>query len=243
MIRRAWIVVALVACEPRLRIDALPELAVRDPATAIVMPALVLVPGEVLIWEVHVQGLTIGRAELDVSEDRARSTFATSPLVRSFANVRHELTTILDRDAARPVRAIDVADVGGDHTRVESAFRGSQIVATGRPARVVPDGNFGHTLHTALGALRAWASPRARPGFLYVAHAGELFRIDFGQPVVEDLYGAATLRIDGRVRATANQAAVAVAIWLRATTDRTPVRLEIHGEDLTVSADLIATDA
>lgn len=244
MARRLWIVLGLVACEPPLRIRALPELVAQDPAIAIAVPALQLVPGEALIWDVHVQGFTIGRAELVVSEHRVHSRFATSSLVRSFANVRHELTTILDRGGARPIHASDALDVEAEHTRVESAFDGSRVETVGQPgALVVPGGNIGHTLHTALGALRAWASPRATAGYLYVAHAGELFRLDFAQPVVEDTRGTATLRIEGRVRATPNQPAIAMTIWLRAIADHAPLRFEVRSADVKLTAELIASDA
>ncbi len=172
MLRRAALLVPLVmtagGCgEPRIVMKPLPELVVQAPRSAITVPELLLIPGESLIWDVHWHGLTIGRAELVVTETEARSKFKTGRLVSSVANVEHELTTILDRNAALP-QAMTERIVEGETQRFEAQFAGAHIGLTteskGEPTAqvtplIVPGGNHAHTLHSAIGVLRAWAEP------------------------------------------------------------------------------------
>jgi hypothetical protein len=236
MLRHAWIAFALVACEPTLRMKPLPELVKEAPAQSMSVSALLLVPGESMVWDVHMQGFTIGRVELDVGEARVRSRFVTAKIVSSFARVRHDLTTTLDHDVTRPIHALDALEVDGERTRVETTFAGARL-QLGTKSIAVPDGNFGHTLHSALGVVRAWAHPDARPGYLYVIHAGELFRLEFAQPLVEDLQDAKALRVECRVRGDLQ---ISMTIWLRAS-DRTPLRIEIRSEEARLTAELIAS--
>ena len=227
----------LAACEPSLAHKPLPELVRQAPLTAIQVPMLMLVPGEQLTWNIHAKGLTIGRAEFAVEESVVRSRFETSKLVSTFARARHELATVVDQQGARS--ATELVDVDGEVSRTSVEFRGPRYLS-GDKVGTIPDGNVGHTLHSALGVIRAWASPDARAGFLYVVHDGSVYRIDLARPFVEDLRGKRTLRIDCRVR---GEVQVSVTVWLSAGDDRTPLRFEVSAEGAQLTAELLETDA
>jgi hypothetical protein len=241
MTRLAVIWVALVAaCEPRLPPRALPELVKPEPPALIRVPEMMLVAGETLAWNVNAKGFTIGRAEWFVDEHEVRTRFATNRLASAFAKVRHELATLVGVEGARS--ATDVVELDGATTRVQTMFARGRYTLSGANSAggVIPGGNFGHTLHTALATVRAWAEPDARPGFLYVLHAGDLFRLDFARPFVEDFHGIPTLRVECRITQPEQ---ISITIWLRASDERTPIRFEITSGEVKLTAELLATDA
>lgn len=216
--------VLLCACgEQRLRPQPLPELVV---ATAsrdlprIEAASLWLVPGESFVWDVHWKGLTIARAEMFVAEAEVRSRVATGALASSFARLRHDLSTLIDRSSTRPR--------GGEEILVEDDDTSRADVVAGK---------VGHTFHTALGMLRAWARADARPGYLQVLHLGELYRLDVDAPLVEDLRGTRTYKIVGRIRGKASP--IHLAIWLGADDARAPLRIEIAQDGSKLTAELV----
>jgi len=238
MPRYLWLVLGLAACEPTLRMKPLPELVAQARPTPIAVSPLLLVPGETMIWDVNMGGFTIGRAELVVGEHDVQSRFTTGRLASTFAKVRHELTTVVEPGASLPERGTEVLEVDGETKRVAMAFDARMHMITTDRTIVVPDGNNGHTLHSALGVIRAWAQPEARAGYLYAIVGGDLFRIDLARPLVEELQGTMTLRIECRVRA---EVPISMTIWLRASPDRTPLRIEISGDDAHLTAELIGS--
>lgn len=226
--RIAWLWLCLLACEPALPPPVLPELvAPETPAELAAAPARV----GALAWEVRADGLAIGRLELAVAatRDTVTSRFATTGLAASFARVHHTLTTWLA--GATPAHSLDVLDVAGDHTELAARFDRSDVAVDGARARRIPDGATAHTLHTALAAVQAWARPGARPGFLYVVHAGAIYRLDLGSPRRE----GDAVRIDARLRALA----IDLTLWLRAS-DRVPLRVAAHHDGTTITAALVA---
>src|SRR3954470_18512038 len=92
----------LAACEPHLIPRPLPELVPPPPPVIVQITELDLPPGEQLIWEVHAEGIAIGRAEWTVTEDEVHSTFGTNDLASMFSSAHDELFTHFDRAAARP---------------------------------------------------------------------------------------------------------------------------------------------
>jgi hypothetical protein len=210
----------------------LPELEVAREPRAIAVSELRLVRGESLVWDIHAQGFTIARAELSVGEGEATSRFRTGTLASSFARASHDLTTRFA--GGRPLHAFDNLDIEGERTSTTARFAGPRIEIESRVV-TVPGGNLGHTLHTALGVIRAWASPDARPGFLYIVHANAVFRLDVGRPMREAVQGTPALRIEGRIR----EPAIGLTIWLRAR-DLVPVRVEIRGDEAKLTAELVA---
>jgi hypothetical protein len=222
----------------------LPELvSATMPAMPLVIPTLQLVPGEALIWSVHWKGITVGRAELAVSEHDVRSRFTTDTLVSTVVSIQYELATVLDRTAERAASATEKLVMNGETKETAETFDGASYAIDGR-SFAVPGGNPGQTLHSALGALRAWAQPKAQPGFLFIVHAGQLYRVDVTRPVAEELAGTRTLRVECRVHPASDKLEpFAVTLWFTADPQRTPIRIEITNTEAKVTAELIDANA
>jgi hypothetical protein len=230
-------VVAAGCSEPRIVMKPLPELVVGAPRIALAPAELLLIPGESMIWDVHWHGLTIGRAELVVTEGDVKSRFKTGRIVSSVANVQHELTTILDRPGALPHAASERVVEDGETTQLEASFEGSRVVVGDRSV-AVPGGNHAHTMHSAIGAIRAWTQPGALPGYLFLLHVGAIYRLDVEAPVLDDLQGTQAWRVDCVVH-TAEP--ISATIWLTTTPDRTPIRIELASGAERLAAELIET--
>lgn len=229
----------LAACAPGpgIPIKPLPELVMPEPPIApIAVRELLLVPQEKMIWDVQWKGLTIGRVELAVDGDEVHSRFKTGAIVSTVTSIQHELATVLDRTGARAASQHEALTVDGNARTIDAIFDGAGYRIEGQLPHAVKRGSV-HTLHSALGALRAWARPDARPGFLTVLFAGEPIRLDVAEPVSEQLQDRAALRIEARVLGGASPATA--TIWLRAGEDRTPLRIEVASEDARVTAELL----
>jgi len=200
-----------------------------------------LVAGEQMVWEVFWRGVSIGKASLTVDAQRAHSKFTTGILASALADVRYELTTRLADHVAREASELVVLD--GDTTRTEMRLDGARYRINTR-AGDVPGGTALHTLHSALGALRAWAAPNAARGYLWLALRGKLYRLDAARPAAETLEGIRTLRVECVVRAldpTIDQ--VDVTVWLSTSADRTPVRIVVETNGERIAAQLTETTA
>ena len=241
------VLILLSACGERtLLANRLPGLAAgRPPMTALAVPELLLPPGEKMIWDVYLQGLTIGRAELVVGVNDVHSRFRTNALASSFASARHELATLLDRGAARPRSGAETLDLDGESRQSSAAFDGGSYTLDGKsPPQPAPAGSPLHTMHSALGVLRAWAGPEASPGFLYLLQLGRVYQLEVAQPQLEDLRGTRTLRIDGEVRAIEGPSdALSLTIWLAANKDRAPLRIVITTASSKITVELIESTA
>lgn len=194
-----------------------------------------------MVWEVYWRGVLIGNASLAVDTRRARSTFSTGILARALAEVRYELTTELADRVAREASELVVLD--GETTRTELRLDGSRYRINTRPGDV-PGGTALHTLHSALGALRAWAAPNASRAYLWLALRGKLYRLDATPPASETLDGISTLRVECVVRAldpAMDQAFVTV--WLSTSADHTPVRIVVETGGERIAAQLTETTA
>jgi hypothetical protein len=220
----------------------LPDLVVSQASIKQLVPReLLFVPGEHLVWDVHLHGMTIGRAELEVGDTpnspgiEIRSRFKTDSLASMVMTVSHELSTIVPRGTARPGSSSELFASNTENHHYEATFDGAMLTLNGIPTPV-PGGNFGQTMHTAIGALRSWATPDANPGFVVVVAMGQLYRLDVMRPTLEDLQGTKTLRIDGRIRA---KQPINLVMWLAETPDRTPLRIELSDEDFHITAELV----
>ena len=202
--------------------------------------SLLLPPNESLIWDVRAGGMTIGRAELDIGETDIHSKFSTSSLASMFATIHHELVTTVDRAEARPRAASETVVESGETTHSDVVFDGNSYAIDHDDRLPVPDGNAAHTIHSALGWLRAWADPNAKPSALYVLEARHLFRFDLDRPVVEELREIETLRIDGQIHADETSAPIAITVWLTADADRRPLRIAITAGKLHIVAELVS---
>jgi hypothetical protein len=229
----------LAACGrgPSVPIPPLPELVMPvSPVAPLAVRELLLAPQEKMIWDVHWKGLTIGRVELAVDGDEVHSRFRTGAVVSTVTSIDHELATVLDRAGARAASQHESLAIDGSARTIDAVFDGAGYRIEGQPPRAIKGGGV-HTLHSALGALRAWARPGAKPGFLIVLLAGEPIRLEVAEPVPEPLQDRAALRVDGRAVGGATPASF--KLWLRAGEDRTPLRIEVAVEDSHVTAELL----
>ncbi len=233
MARLSLHVVLLLAagCAERpLAAHSLPELVSTAPArpTPISVAEPLLVAGERMAWNVSWRGLDVGRVQLAVGNERRRavtvtSEFTTQGLAARMAPVRHELTTLIDGGTGLPLDGIDVLFTDGVSKRAEytnERFRSDEV----------------HTFHTALATLRAWAQPRAQPGYLMVLHQRDLYRVDVATPTVEQQ----RLRVDGRAAKLENDGKpMSFTLWLSLDAARIPLALEIDDGRGRVAAELI----
>ena len=232
--RNALVLVLLAACgEPQLAAKPLPTLIANPRHTGIVVGRLMLPDGERIRWEVHHKGFTIGRAEMIVGGARITSRFRTNELASMFAKAEHELVTTLAHSGTYPDYAMETANVDGRGEKYEVMFDQSVFVIDGKPRRV-PDG-VAHTMHSALGVLRAWAAPNALPGFLNVLHAGDLYRLDVDTPTPEDWRGTQTLKIEGRIIGA--EKPILFTMWLTDDAKRIPIRIAISHDGKQLDAE------
>lgn len=230
---RSLIVILLAACEPNLAVKPLPDLVAAPKATAARTERdLLLVPGETIIWDVHWKGFTIARAELVVGDHEVSSRVKTGRLASSLASLLHEATSTIEATHATAVRETFVID--GETTRVAASFRDATYVVKDDKPHAVPGGNLGHTIHSALGWLRAWAEPGARGGYLFVLHVGVLYKLEFAEPIVE----GELLRVECRI-APADDEPVSITLWLGTDRDRVPTRFEIANSNVRLTAELV----
>lgn len=198
---------------------------VEPPPLALGVAPAGLVTGEQMVWDVYWQGLVIGRAELRVGPREARSLFTTGALARAFADVRHELVT--SRGAAHELVIFD-----GETRRHDDA------------PGVGPGGATLHTLHSALGAIRAWSRTEAPRAYLWLVVDGDRYRVDVERPHRERTDLGRALRVDSVVRPLiAGAAPLDVTIWLADTVERTPVRFVVVSGDHRLSAELSESTA
>ncbi len=234
----------MVGCAgPGLVFKPLPELVVNaSPSSPIEVRSLQLPAGEALTWDVTYHGLTLGRAEMSIGELEVATKFQTGALASSIAQVDYALTTVLERTTARPARARETLSKDGTTTHHDVSFDGETYTLGEPPVRHgVPNGGA-HSLHTALGAIRAWANPDAAAGFLFVVHAGRLYHLTLARPVPETLLGTEAIKIACRIRPHDGRGdVIALSIWLTASSERIPFRISIAGEDASITADLVDT--
>lgn len=213
------IAIMLVGCgEPPLVMKPLPPLAPpMVPARELVLNQVLIVPGEHLIWEVQARGFTIGRAELSVGDHEITSRFRTSALISAVSPVEHDLTTVF-ADAI-PQQMTERIEADGKVRQFVTHLAGSTT----------------NSFHTALNIIRTWARTDAPPGFIAVAFADKMYRLDLFQPIAQ----GASLRVDGKIVGPDADPPIAFSLWLDDM--RRPVRIEIRNGDDRVTAELIAS--
>lgn len=211
--RLIFVLWVFAACnEPRVVLKPLPPLAApTGPIVEVAPTKLGFVAGEHFIWEVQVRGMVIGRVELSVDEHAITSVFRTSRLVSAFASAEHELVTPMGEGIA--AERLD--------------YDGKQRHAQHDIATI-------HTLHTALGAIRAWAEQGARPGFLDIAVVDERVRLTLERPTANE----ELLRVDGSAKL--DDEIASISLWF--DRDTRPVRIEVRADREQISAELVASD-
>jgi hypothetical protein len=222
---RTLLLVCVASCGsasgPAFKPATLPDLVAAKPAEhPIVSHELLLVPGEHMIYEVHLHGITVGKIDMEVGETEVTSHFQTDSLAAAFATAHHDLSTVLDRASATVTIASESLVIGDEAKHFDY------------------DGKNGQTVHTALGLLRSWVASDAAPGFIIVQELGHQYRLAVKRPTVEDLQGTKTLRVDTSVN---TKSPTTIQIWFAITPDHKPLKFEIVNDDFHVTANLIPT--
>ena len=221
---RTLLFVCLASCgssAPGFKPATLPDLVAAKPIEhPIVSHELLLVPGEHMIFEVHLHGITVGKIDLQVGETEVTSHFQTDSIAAAFANAHHDLSTVLDRTSASATIASEQLVIGEETKHFDY------------------DGKNGQTVHTALGLLRSWVASDAAPGFMIVQEYGHQYRLAVKRPTVEDLDGSKTFRVDASVN---TKVPTTLQIWFSTGPDHKPMKFEIVNDDVHVVANLIPT--
>lgn len=221
--------------------EALPSPA--DPPLADIAPQLPA--GEETVWNVFYQGVHVGRVDQIVGAESVRSQFDTGRLASLFGSGHLELATSLEGGHVRAVR--EVLTQGRAVTRTEAAIDGAWYTPLDAPegeALPVPGATRLHTVHSALGAVRAWsARPGPLPGYLWLWSGGQLYRLDVARPERDEALGLRALRVDGTVRAPHLPDPIELSLWLAANADRTPVRLSLSSGPHRVAAEVAESTA
>ena len=244
MHRTLWILcsaaLAVAACGPHPG-STIP--LVDPPPTPLPSAGLQLRPGEEMVWDIYWQGLLVGRADLGIGAREAHSKFSTTALARTFAKVRYQLSTTLDRGAA--TASHESLTRAGQDTSTAAAIDGAHYAIDAGPRLVVPGGTALHTLHTALASLRTWSRGDAPPpAYLWFVLGHTLYRLDVERPTRDEAQGHRALKIRGTARPLdLSMDPVDVTIWLSTTIDRTPLRFVVIADSERVSAELTETTA
>lgn len=216
---RRWLLVGCVcvACsEPTYVPKKLPPLVAPKPIGELAelsVPQLGFSVGERFLYMVRVRGFTIGNAEIVVRDGEIASTFATSMLAGAVARVEHDLTTTLE--GARP------------------AVASERLVADGKTRQFTTRyaGTTSHSLHTALGLVRAWATRGAPAGFFHVVVGDQQVRVEVAEPTG----GKDWLRVDGKL--VGLDIPATFTLWLDRANNVTRIDIRADGEQ--ISADLV----
>lgn len=229
----------LMGCAaPHFQHRPLPELAAAPQARPAPVLPLLLPVGERMIWDVSAHGMTIGRVELLTGASEVRSSFSTTGIASALASAHHELATQLDRGTARASAMSETVVFDGETSRTEAVLDVGTYAIAGA-AHAVPDRQSAHTMHSALGWMRAWAKPGASTAYLFVLHLDKLYRLDVAPPVAEDLNGVKTLRVDCEVRAPNKSNPVPFSVWLTADPARLPLKLVFDTSSGHITAEMI----
>lgn len=213
---RAFVIFGLLAACARGPSAKLPD----APPTSLATIAPMLAP-EHTTWNVFLGSVQVGRADLVVDDRTARSAFRTGVLASVIEPVRYELVTTL------PARAVhETLIVSGRNTRHDIRLGNA------------PDGTPLHTLHSALAIVRAWAKRNARPGYVWLIHQGELFRLDVFSPARDEALNVRALRVDGVVRSRDGSLSFDISLWLSTSRDRTPLRFAVGSGTHRLSAEV-----
>lgn len=214
--RVALVCCVLAACnEPTYVAKPLPPLVVpKQPTelTPVTVGALGFTPGEKFVYMIRLRGFTLGSANLDVEESRIVSHFKTTMLAAAVSNVSHDLTT--------------------NHDGHRATLGNEQLVMDGKARQFTTDytKNAAHSIHTAIGAVRAWAKLGATPGFLHVVVGNEMMRVELAEPSG----GKGWLRVDGKM---VGESPATFTCWLDGHNVITRIEIRADGEQVT--ADLV----
>jgi len=209
----------MVACnEPTYVAKPLPPLVVpklSSELTVITTTSSGFSPGERFVYAVRVRGFEIGSANIAVADSGAeiKSHFGTSMLAQAVTSISHDLTTSLD--GVKPTLGAERLSIDGKTRQFATDFTGTSS----------------HSIHTAIGVVRAWAQLGAAAGFLHVVVGDQMVRVELSEPSG----GKDWLRVDGKLVGLDSPATF--TCWL--DTAHVITRIEIRSDGEQVTADLV----
>ena len=206
------------------------------PTTPLGFDHLVLIPGERMIWDIQAKGFSIARAEMTVKQGEVTSHVETNALASAVSTLSHDLATTLDGEVPLPKTSSETLAVDSEITKSDAAYSPQAVAIDGKSIAIA---NV-HDLHTAIGAIRAWAiGPDVHAGFLNVLVGKQVYRVEVNQPLVSEVAGAKALRVDCRVLPPNGKGAIAASFWLAITEDRAPLRIEMQSDKGRLAAELV----
>ncbi len=207
---------AAACTEPNYVAKPLPPLVVpKQPGelVAIAPAALGFTAGENFVYMVRLRGFTIGTARMTVVDGEIASHFKTSMLAQAITSISHDLTTSIE--GIRPKLGAERLSIDGKARQFATDYTGTST----------------HSIHTAVGAVRAWARLGASAGFLHVIVGDQNVRVELAEPSG----GKDWLRVEGKL--VGLDVPTTFTCWLDATNVIT--RIEIRSDGEQVTADLV----
>lgn len=268
MSRAALCLVAIAGCAGAEAMTLPQKVPAAAPAAG--STELGLTPGESMAFDVKLDGVLAGDAQLAVGQvgeyegHRAvivRSRAETAGAAALLAKVVDEATTVIDMDSGRPLKLDTYVVLRGQTTTAQATFDGRLAsVAYHHPNDPHPHVfhlDFGaltvYDTHSAMAQLRGW---RARPGAartVFVVGGRRLWRVDLhymGSETIGSVLGnRRAVRFDGvsyRARSDfaieSKQPARTFSVWLSDDADRVPLKMVAKTELGDVTMDLTSYD-
>jgi hypothetical protein len=223
-------------------------------------------PGETMTYEVKLDGVLAGQAQLAVGDigdfegHRAvvvKSRAETAGAAALIKKIVDEATTTIDMDSGRPLKLDTLVEQNGVTTTASADFVGSVATITynksndPKPRTFKVD--FGqvtvHDTHSAMAQIRGWRPTPGTTRTVFVVGGRRLWRIDvryIGTETIGSSIGnRRAIHIDGAsYRARANLGVESdkptrtFSVWLSDDADRVPLKMTAHTELGDVTMDL-----
>ncbi|MGE5181758.1 MAG: DUF3108 domain-containing protein [Acidobacteriota bacterium] len=262
---RPWLLLLLAGCAAGAEAMTLPAQN-RPSAAATATNEVGLNPGESMTFEVRLDGVLAGQAQLAVGElgrvdgHRAvvvKSRAETAGAAALIKKIVDEATTVIDMDTGRPLQLDTLVEENHQTTTATAKFVGSVASVTytrsGDARSHTMRIDFGqmtvHDTHSAMAQLRGW---RAAPGTtktVFVVGGRRLWRVDVRYAGEETIgsslgnrravkYTGASYRARPNFGVESGKPARTFSVWLSDDADRVPLKMTAQTELGDVSMDL-----
>jgi hypothetical protein len=226
--------------------------------------------GEQMTFELSLRGITGGEATVAVGEPGTidgrsqiivRSRVESAGVAAIFKEVRDEITTSIDLATARPIAHRAQVKFGDKESIIETQFAGGAVgsfeldyarkgAEPRRLRQAMPSDQAAFDMHSAIGAIRAWAPVDGEHVFFYALAGRQLWQLTLRmtgrEPVKTKLGRYPALRIDGvarrvtrDLRADPRRPARHFTVWLSDDASRLPLVTEGKTEYGDVKAELV----
>lgn len=217
-----------------------------------------LVPGESMMFDVHLAGVLAGQAQLAVGDVGlvdgknaivVRSRAATAGAAALIKNISDEATTVIDVATGRPLSLTSTIINGNRTTLASATFKGSVAeVLYKRSHDKAPRTtklDFGnvpvHDAHTAMAQLRGWKGAKGQSRTVYVIGGRRLWKIDVtyaGEETIGSalgnrrviVYEGKSYRARPNKTVETNKPARSFKVWLTDDADRVPIKVSAKTE-------------